>query len=84
MRTVVDYAEIGTEDFSQEQVEAKLNELVGPYGVTGRVLVLNGPGGGWPEVELEGSEEALTKVLKVEWDYDDEDLAGEGLPLIQG
>ena len=83
-KSVVDFAddELAGAGVGVEQVEAKLNKLVEPYGLTGRVRQLNGPGGGWPEVELEGEREALAKALRAEWDYDEDDLADLGLQLI--
>ena len=83
-KSVVDFAddELAGAGVSTEQVEAKLNALLRPYGITGRVLQLHGPGGGWPEVELEGKRRPLERVLMAEWDYDEDDFDDLELKLI--
>lgn len=39
-----------------------------------RVVNEEGPGGGWPEIELEGSVEDITAYLRNDYCYDEEDV----------
>jgi len=52
-----------------------LKKLLKKYNVTMKVINKSGPGGGWPEIEMEGSREDLTAVLADPTGWDDADLA---------
>jgi hypothetical protein len=46
------------------------------HGVKCKVITMDGPGGGWPEVKIMGNVDALKNWLKDDYAQDDEDLQG--------
>ena len=53
-----------------------LKKLLKKHNVKMKILTMDGPGGGWPEVEMEGSKEDLIAVLSdSEYGWDDPELA---------
>ena len=52
-----------------------LKKLLKKYNVKMKVLTMNGPGGGNPEIEMEGSKEDLQSILADPNGWDDADLA---------
>jgi hypothetical protein len=66
------------EDFCYEEFE-NLDEgleWIRTKGVEVRLLQESGSGGGWPVIELSGSREAVTRLLKESWNASDNDLVG--------
>ena len=53
-------------DTTDDELGALKREL-SDRGLTMRVLQEEGPGGGWPEVEVEGDEETLRVWLVSQW-----------------
>lgn len=51
-----------------------LKKLLKKYNVKLKVLTMNGPGGGWPEVEMTGSREDLQSILADPNGWDDPEL----------
>ena len=87
LKTFEQYVAEKTTDTNQEVVEAtvimdavdpkakSLKKLLKKYNVTMKVINKSGPGGGWPEIEMEGSREDLTAVLADPTGWDDAELA---------
>ena len=51
-----------------------LKKLLKKYNVKMKILTMNGPGGGWPEVEMTGSREDLQSILADPNGWDDPEL----------